>query len=98
MNYEEDFNSNKDRQSSFGAMYQRKELKVKEKEVSPFRRMVILSVVTFISLLLPHIGIIFYALWHKDKPQDARWPGLAGLAGFIISLAIYFIGIYPQIT
>lgn len=95
---QENYNPNKDRHASFGAMYQRKELNIKEKETSLFKRMMILSIVTFISLLLPHIGIIFYALWHKDKPKDARWPGLAGLAGIIISLAIYFIGIYPQIT
>lgn len=95
---QENTNPNKDRHASFGAMYQRKELNIKEKETSPFKRMMVLSIVTFISLLLPHIGIIFYALWHKDKPQDAKWPGLAGLAGIVISLAIYFIGIYPQIT
>ncbi|MFH5882202.1 MAG: hypothetical protein ACNA7U_01715 [Candidatus Izemoplasmataceae bacterium] len=89
---------NKDRHSSFGAMYQRKSLNIPEEEVPVARRLVILSIVTFFSLFLPHIGIIFYFLWHKDKPKDAKWPGIAALLGLTISITIYVLSIIPRIT
>ena len=89
---------NKDRHSSFGAMYQRKNVEIFEEPTPQGRRLLILGIITFISLLLPHIGIIFFVLWHKDKPKDAKWPGVAALLGLTISISIYVLSIIPQIT
>jgi hypothetical protein len=48
----------------------------------------------YVSFLIPVLGIINFVLWKYNRPNEAIWPKLGTILGFLASATLYFYSWY----